>query len=84
MPLTFNEDIHAASEDSVAVLALDHAIKEIGDIDPRLVQIIECRYFAGLSVKETAETLDMSVRTVERDCQRAKAYLNREMETDIP
>ncbi len=57
-------------------------MKEIVEIDPRLEQIIECRYFAGLSVKETAEALDMAIRTVERDWQRARAYLRRAMETD--
>jgi DNA-directed RNA polymerase specialized sigma24 family protein len=43
---------------------------------------MECRYFAGLSVEETAEALTMSVRSVERDCQRARGYLLRAMETD--
>jgi RNA polymerase sigma factor (TIGR02999 family) len=83
IPIEFKDDYHATSDDSLAVLALDHAIKEIVDIDPRLEQIIECRYFAGLSVKETAEALGMAIRTVERDCQRTRAYLHRAMGTDI-
>lgn len=83
MPIEFRNDYHATSDDSVAVIALDDAIKEIVSIDPRLEQIIECRYFAGLSVKETAEALGMAVRTVERDCQRARAYLHKAMGTDI-
>lgn len=82
--LTFEEDRHASAEDSVAVLALDNAMKEIAEIDPRLEQIIECRYFAGLSVKQTAEALGMAVRTVERDWQRARGYLLRAMEADVP
>jgi RNA polymerase sigma factor (TIGR02999 family) len=79
--LTLEDHRQSVEDDSMAVLALDNAMKEIVEIDPRLEQIIECRYFAGLSVKETAEALDMAVRTVERDWQRARAYLRLAMET---
>jgi RNA polymerase sigma factor (sigma-70 family) len=71
-----------AADDTVAVLALDNALKDISAIDPRLEQIIECRFFAGLTIAETAEALDMAVRTVERDWQRARGYLMRAMEPD--
>jgi RNA polymerase sigma factor (TIGR02999 family) len=81
-PLTLDDERYSSDDDSMAVLALDSAIKEIAEIDPRLEQIIECRYFAGLSVDDTAEALGMAVRTVERDWQRAKAYLLKAMETD--
>lgn len=81
-PLTLEDDRCASADDSMAVLALDNAMREIAEIDPRLERILECRYFAGLSVKETAEALDMAVRTVERDWQRAKAYLLQAMEAD--
>lgn len=81
-PLTLEDDRCASADDSVAVLALDNAMREIASIDPRLERVLECRYFAGLSVKETAEALDMTVRTVERDWQRAKAYLLQAMEAD--
>jgi RNA polymerase sigma factor (TIGR02999 family) len=80
--LTLDDERYATDDDSLAVLALDNALREIAEIDPRLEQIIECRYFAGLSVNDTAEALGMAVRTVERDWQRAKAYLLRAMGTD--
>ena len=80
--LTLDDDRYATDDDSLAVLALDNALRDIAEIDPRLEQIIECRYFAGLSVNDTAEALGMAVRTVERDWQRAKAYLLKAMETD--
>lgn len=80
--LTLDDDRYANDDDSLAVLALDSALKDIAEIDPRLEQIIECRYFAGLSVSDTAEALGMAVRTVERDWQRAKAYLLKAMESD--
>ncbi len=78
MPLDENRLV--TEDDTVAVLALDNAIKEIAAINPRFEQIIECRYFAGLSVAETAEALGMAVRTVERDWQRARVYLTRAMD----
>lgn len=73
--LTLEENRLINADDSLAVLALEDAIKEIGEIDPRLEEIIECRFFTGLSVSETAEALGTSKRTVERGWQRARAYL---------
>jgi RNA polymerase sigma factor (TIGR02999 family) len=81
-PLTLEEDRYTSVDDTMAVLALDRAIKDIAEIDPRLEQIIECRYFAGLSVADTADALGMTVRTVERDWQRARGYLLKAMESD--
>lgn len=78
--LELDEQRVTSADDTVAVLALDDAMKDISAIDPRLEQIIECRFFAGLTVAETAEALDMAVRTVERDWQRARGYLMRAME----
>lgn len=81
--MTLEDDRHTSDDDSLAVLVLDSAIKDIAEIDPRLEQIIECRYFAGLTVAETAQALDMAVRTVERDWNRARGYIRRAMETDV-
>ncbi len=74
-PLTLQEERFANTDDTLAVLAMDAALKDMAAIDPKLEQVVECRYFAGLSVRETAEALDLSVRTVERSWQRARAYL---------
>ncbi len=82
--LALEENAVTVDDDTVAVLALDDAMREIAAIDPRLEQIIECRYFAGLSVADTAEALDMAVRTVERDSQRARGYLMRALEPREP
>lgn len=81
-PMTLQDDRLVNADDTVAVLALDAAIKDIAAIDPRLEEIIECRYFAGLTVRETADALGMSVRAVERGWQRARGYLVTAMETD--
>ncbi len=66
-------------DDTLAVLAIEAAMKDIETIDPRMANVVECRYFAGLSVKETSDALDVPVRTVERDWQRARAYIHRAM-----
>lgn len=80
--LPLQEELIASDDESLAILALDDALRKVAEIDPRLEKIIECRYFAGLSVRETAEALDIAVRTVERDWQRAKGYLLEMMEPD--
>ncbi|HNP63989.1 MAG TPA: ECF-type sigma factor [Woeseiaceae bacterium] len=79
--MTLNDDRYEKADDMLAVLALDAAIKDMAKVDPTLEQVIECRYFAGLTVRETAEALNMSVRSVERAWQKGRAYLTTAMET---
>lgn len=83
-PLPLQEERVAVEAETLAVLSLDHALKRIARIDPDLERIIECRCFAGLSVSETAQALEMSVRTVERNWRRAKGYLLNMMKPDEP
>jgi RNA polymerase sigma-70 factor (ECF subfamily) len=59
--------------------ALDDALNELSRVDQRKVQIVEMRYFGGLSVEETAEVMKTSPRTVMRDWNAAKAWLYREL-----
>ncbi|MEM7415907.1 MAG: sigma-70 family RNA polymerase sigma factor [Gemmatimonadota bacterium] len=63
----------------VDLLALDQALRRLATHDPRLERIVECRFFGGMTMAETAEALGTSLRTVERDWRRAKAYLYREL-----
>ena len=58
-------------------LSLEEALRALETIDARLVRVVECRFFAGLTVAETAEALGSTRRTVERDWTRARAYLYR-------
>ncbi len=59
------------------VLALHEALEKLEGTAPRLVQVVECRYFAGLSLEETSTALGTSTRTVERDWRLARAQLLR-------
>jgi len=56
---------------------LDEALESLAAIDPRRSRVVELRFFGGLSVEETAETLEVSTITVMRDWKLAKAYLYR-------
>lgn len=59
--------------------ALDEALTRLADMAPRLAQVVECRFFVGLSIEETAEALALSPATVKRDWLAARAWLNREL-----
>ena len=61
------------------VMALDQAMCRLGERDERMEKVVECRFFGGMTVEETAKALGTSVRTVERDWTRAKAYLYSEL-----
>lgn len=57
------------------LLALDVALSQLAALDERLSRLVELRFFAGLSVEETAEALELSTRTVKRDWRKARALL---------
>jgi RNA polymerase sigma factor (TIGR02999 family) len=61
------------------LLALDEALSLLERLDPRLARFVEVRFFAGLSLEEAAELLEVSPRTAKRDWQKARAFLNREL-----
>ena len=66
----------------IDVVALDEALKALAQIDPRKAQVVELRFFAGLSFEEAAEVLQISAVTVSRDWSTARAWLHREMNRD--
>ena len=68
-----------SQEITADLVALDDALKSLADIDSRRSRVVELRFFGGLSVKETAEVLSVSVETVMRDWNLARAWLYREM-----
>lgn len=64
-----------AEERAAELIALDEALAELAALDPRKVQVVELRYFGGLSLEETADVLGISLMTVRRDWRAAKAWL---------
>ncbi len=58
---------------------LDEALNRLAELNPRQGHVVECRFFLGLSVDETAEALELSAATVKRDWTAARAWLNREL-----
>jgi len=69
----------AREADQVDVLALHEALSALAELDPRQAQIVEMRYFAGLTVEEVADVLDISPATVKREWATAKLWLRRRM-----
>jgi RNA polymerase sigma-70 factor, ECF subfamily len=79
-PATMDLDQIAAAESSAASLCeLNDALEALARIDPRRAQVVELRFFGGLTVDETADVLQVSTQTVMRDWRLAKAWLAREL-----
>jgi RNA polymerase sigma factor (TIGR02999 family) len=68
-----------APQPSIDVVALDEALERLGTVDPQQGRVVELRFFAGLSVKATAEALGISPATVKRDWATAKLWLYNEL-----
>lgn len=63
----------------IDLVALDDALRRLGELDQRQARIVELRFFGGLTVVEIAELLDVSSRTIEKEWRRIRAWLNREL-----
>jgi len=81
LPVSLSEAALVVQQSSDFV-ALDEALTALGEIDSRKVQVVEMRFFAGLSVEEIAELLNVSKETVMRDWRLAKVWLLRQLEGD--
>jgi len=77
--VSFDEALVISKQPDEGLLALDEALKELARIDARKSQMVELRFFGGLSVAETAEALDVSVETIHRDWRLAKSWLLRRL-----
>ena len=81
--ISFDEALVAPPERGRDLVALDDAMMALASTDARKSQVVELRFFGGLSVKETAEVLRVSQDTVLRDWSLAKAWLSREMQRTV-
>ena len=77
--VSLDEALIVSDERSAALIAIDDALNALAALDPRQSQLVEMRFFGGLSVEETAESLDISTGTVMREWKLAKAWLLREL-----
>lgn len=77
--LVLDEALAVGETPGADLVALDDALKALAAVDPRKTQVVELRFFGGLSVEETAEVLKVSADTVMRDWRLAKSWLRREL-----
>jgi RNA polymerase sigma factor (TIGR02999 family) len=82
--ITFDEALHVTGEPAEALLVLDDALRGLAKIDKRKSDVVELRFFGGLSVSEAAAVLNVSDETVKRDWRLAKLWLLREMSAERP
>ncbi len=81
--VSLNDALVVAADQAGHFIALDEALRVLERLDPQKGQIVELRYFGGLSIEEAAEVMNISPRTVRREWQRAKAWLYRMMTEGI-
>ncbi len=79
--VTLDDRAEIAIEKQTDLVALDEALSRLAAMSPRQSQIVELRYFAGLTEEQIAETLEISARTVRRDWNMARAWLFRELKS---
>ena len=84
LKVSLDEAALVTEKQSEELLALDEALERLGVQDPRKSQIVELRYFGGLTVEETAEFLKLSHRTVKREWRMAKVWLYRALSGEEP
>ena len=84
LKLTLDEGLVGAGKQDLDILALDGALNQLAQISPQQSQIVELRFFSGLSIEETSEVLGISPATVKRHWTVARAWLFREMNRNEP
>jgi RNA polymerase sigma factor (TIGR02999 family) len=77
VPLQLAEEVCLTTEQADRVLELDEAMTRLAETHPRRAQVVECRFFGGLSLQETADAIGMSVASVKREWVLARVWLNR-------
>jgi RNA polymerase sigma factor (TIGR02999 family) len=81
--IDFDSQLLVSREPRRDLLALDDALNDLALLDPRKSDVVELRFFGGLTVQETADVLAVSPETIKRDWRLAKAWLRREMKRGI-
>ena len=79
-PLALDQALDVAAADNLELLQLDQCLRQLDALDPRAARIVELRYFAGLTLQQTAEVLDLHTATVSADWAHARAWLQRQLD----
>jgi RNA polymerase sigma factor (TIGR02999 family) len=82
--LIHGSELGSGDDRAAEILGVDEALRKLGRLDPRLVEIVELRFFGGLSVEEAAGVLGLSARTLKRDWQKARAFLLLQLSAETP
>ncbi|MDQ3625658.1 MAG: sigma-70 family RNA polymerase sigma factor [Verrucomicrobiota bacterium] len=78
----FDEALAPSASRTLDVIALDDALHDLAKLNPQHSQIVELRFFGGMTIEEVAEVLDVSPRTVQREWRMARAWLRRQIFSD--
>ncbi|KPP94764.1 MAG: TIGR02999 family RNA polymerase sigma factor [Bacteroidetes bacterium HLUCCA01] len=79
-----DERTMAVEKQATELIDIDAALTELQDVDERLAKIVELRFYAGLTLEETAQSLNVSSRTVNRDWIKARAWLHGRLQKELP
>jgi RNA polymerase sigma factor (TIGR02999 family) len=78
-PVTYIDEFMEIREQADGLINLDEAMDKLAELNDRLAQVVECRYFGEMSVEDTATALNISVSTVKRDWAKARGWLYKEL-----
>ena len=81
--VSIDEAMDVAASNEMPVLSLNEALDRLETVDPELARIVELRAFGGLTIEEAAHVLSVSASTAKRDWRTAKAWLNRELGSEV-
>ena len=81
--VSLDEAEHVAAANEMPILEFDHALERLEAVDSELARIVELRAFGGLTIEEAAHVLGVSPSTVKREWRTAKAWLNRELSSEV-
>jgi RNA polymerase sigma factor (TIGR02999 family) len=79
--ITLDDAALSPDDDAEVLLQLDEAMERLAEFEPRLAQVVECRFFGGLTEQETGAALGLTARTVQRDWVKARVLLRRALES---
>jgi RNA polymerase sigma factor (TIGR02999 family) len=79
--ITLDDEVMAAEDQPEVLLQLNEALERLATVEPRLARVVDCRFFGGMTEQETAEALDLTTRTVQRDWVKARVLLRRLLES---